>query len=397
MGISGDMNLAALIDLGVDQNYLLNELKNIHLQGYQVAITKEIKKGIHGTKVVVHTEPAPSSHSSLLVQSHQHQHVHRGMKEIRELITKSKLNDHIKSMSLHMFNLIAEAEGQIHNKSVDEVHFHEVGAVDSIVDIVGAAICLDFLKPDKIMSSSVQLGGGMVKCEHGLFPVPAPATAEILKGKPVKQGAVSFETTTPTGAAILAANANEFGDVHSFSIEKIGYGLGHKDADIPNVLRVFWANDDNHSTYVSEKQMMLETNIDDMSPESYDAIMQILFDHGALDVTLTPVIMKKSRPAITLSVLCAKDKLDVLADIVLKQTTSIGVRYYEVIRQILERKIESIDTPYGKVRVKLSGSHGLFFKAKPEYEDCVRISKETNKSISLVMSELQQLSNQLLK
>jgi uncharacterized protein (DUF111 family) len=268
-GISGDMNLGAMVDAGVDGDYLIKELSKLQLDGeYKINIKKGMKKGISGTKVDViltHKEHADNDshedhghykdhnhhhddnhhHDGYNDHNHHHNHHcdlnhhHRNLKDIENIINGSTLNDHVKKSSINMFKRIAEAEGIVHGKPASEVHFHEVGAVDSIVDIVGSAIALDYLNVDKILASSVQVGGGFVTCAHGIIPVPAPATVEILKNIPVKSGIVPFETTTPTGAAILAENAAEFTDKMDFSIEKIGYGLGNRELDIPNVLRVY--------------------------------------------------------------------------------------------------------------------------------------------------------------
>ncbi|WP_331488046.1 nickel pincer cofactor biosynthesis protein LarC [Caminicella sporogenes] len=235
-GISGDMNLGALIDLGVDTDYLLKELSKLGLNSeYEIKIEKKNKNGIEGTKVDVILQHEHKKHHD---KKHHH-HVHRNLKDIEEIINSSTLNDSIKKLSISMFMKIAEAEAKVHGKTLYEVHFHEVGAIDSIIDIVGAAICIDYLKPDKIAASHVQVGGGFVECAHGLIPVPAPATVEILKGIPIKSGIVSFETTTPTGAAILAVNVDEFTDKVDMAIEKVGYGVGSRDLEIPNVLRVY--------------------------------------------------------------------------------------------------------------------------------------------------------------
>lgn len=252
-GISGDMNLGAMIDIGVDKEYLLKELSKLNISDeYEIKIKKDMKKGIQGTKVDVilkheHTHDNKEDHNGHCNNIHEgehhhehlHEHVHRNLKDIEDIINGSTLNDNVKKLSLNMFMKVAKAEGKVHGKPLDEVHFHEVGATDSIIDIVGAAICLDYLKVDKIMASNVELGGGFVKCAHGLIPVPAPATVEILKGIPVKSGVVPFETTTPTGAAILSGNVDEFSEIKEFLIDKIGYGIGQRDVDIPNVLRVY--------------------------------------------------------------------------------------------------------------------------------------------------------------
>jgi uncharacterized protein (TIGR00299 family) protein len=252
-GISGDMNLGALIDLGVDKNYLINEISKLNLDFEDEAeIEKALKSGISGTKVDVilknhyheHHEDSEShirSHEEPYDKENNHvqEHHHRNLDDIKNIINHSSLKGSIKQLSIDIFMKVAEAEALVHNKPINEVHFHEVGAIDSIIDIVGAAICLDYLKVDKILASSVQVGGGFVKCAHGIIPVPAPATVEILRNIPIKSGIVQFETTTPTGAAILAANVEEFTDKVDFSIEKIGYGIGHRDLEIPNVLRVY--------------------------------------------------------------------------------------------------------------------------------------------------------------
>lgn len=268
-GISGDMNLAALIDLGVPKEYLMQELSKMKLDSeYKLIIDTSVKHGITGTRVdvILNNELSHDTHVSEQalhghnndhthhhgehihdhehshkehVHHHEHKHHHRNLKDIEEIINSSDLSDKVKKLSLDMFMKVAEAEAKVHGKELYEVHFHEVGAIDSIVDIVGAAICLDYLKVDKIIASPVQVGGGFVKCAHGLMPVPAPATVEILKNIPISVGIVQFETTTPTGAAILAANAHEFTSKIDFSIKKVAYGIGHRDLEIPNVLRVY--------------------------------------------------------------------------------------------------------------------------------------------------------------
>ena len=373
-GISGDMNLAAMIDLGVPAEHLQSELNKLHLSGYEIKISKDSRHGIFGTRVDV----------VLAVHHHQkqsHHHEHRGIIEIRQIIGNSQLSPIIKKTSMDIFEKIAVAESKIHNKGIDDIHFHEVGAIDSIIDIVGAAICIDYLKPDKIMASSVQLGGGFVECEHGTFPVPAPATAEILQHIPVKTGAVPFETTTPTGAAILATLVNEFTDHANFIIEKTAYGIGHKDAEIPNVLRVYQAHE-SISTKPEDRSLMIECNIDDMNPESYEYIMEQLLYMGIHDVFLENIIMKKSRPAVKLSVLCSAQRSNEIIQFLLKETSTLGVRFYEVNRTILDRTVKNVETSIGSVKIKYSALNNKIIKAKPEYDDCVRISRE--KSIPLL-------------
>lgn len=250
-GISGDMNLGALLDLGVDEACLRRDLSKLNLETeYELQVKKDNKKGITGTRVDVVLNKA--GHVYKHGDHHQHEeqagmesgngrihHEHRSLRDIENIITNSSLGDRVKKLSLSIFIKVAEAEAKVHGKPLYEVHFHEVGAIDSIIDIVGAAVCLDYLRADKIMASPVQVGGGFVKCAHGIIPVPAPATVEILKNIPVKSGIVPFETTTPTGAAILAANVGTFTDHMDFSVERIGYGIGHRELEIPNVLRIY--------------------------------------------------------------------------------------------------------------------------------------------------------------
>jgi pyridinium-3,5-bisthiocarboxylic acid mononucleotide nickel chelatase len=298
---------------------------------------------------------------------------------------------------------VAEAEAKIHGKALMDVHFHEVGALDSIVDIIGSAICLDYLKVDKVMSASVELGGGFVKCAHGLFPVPAPATAEILKGMPVKLGAVQVETTTPTGAAILAATVDEFTDKKEFTINKVAYGIGHRDTTIPNVLRVYLGEIEEKSAFhqvaveandkAYEEAYVIECNIDDMNPEAYDYVMEKLFSIGAMDVFMTPIIMKKGRPAIKLSVLCDINLEEKITEIILKETTTLGVRKYKVCKTMLNREFSTVSTKYGEVTVKASLLNGEIIKFKPEYDDCKRLANERNVSLSEVYLEVNKQLN----
>lgn len=390
-GISGDMNLAALIDLGVPVDYLRQELKKLPVGGWEIEALPAQKKGIYGTQVNVRevqstTFSISSISPSLSVKSEgqhavvQTSHEHRGLREIREIIERSTLSDSVKQLAMNMFERVAVAEAKIHGTTPDKVHFHEVGAIDSIVDTVGAAICIDFLKPDRIQSSTVELGSGFVKCAHGVFPVPAPATAEILKDIPVNIGGALFETTTPTGAAILAANVHSFGPLKNARILKTAYGIGHKDAEKPNVLRVIWAETaiDTSSEFESDSLIELSCNIDDMNPEWFDWIMEKLQSLAVNDVWITPVLMKKSRPAHQLNVLCSSGQFDQVTALILRETPAIGLRYHTVERKKLIRRIEVIDTLWGPVRIKITGSRSGDFKYKPEYEDCKRIALENN-------------------
>lgn len=426
-GISGDMNLGALVDLGVDQDYLINQLSKLHLDTeYQIMIKKEIKMGISGTKVKVilhhdshahdsedkhghgshnhaHSHPHhhPDDHSNQAACSHHHSsqhqidhHVHRNLKDIEAIIRGSSLDELVKIRSIDMFRRIAQAEAKIHGKPLDEVHFHEVGAIDSIVDIVGAAIALDYLKVDRIMASPVQVGGGFVKCAHGLFPVPAPATTELLKGIPIKSGLVPFETTTPTGAVILAANVQQFTEKMRFSIEKIGYGIGHRDLEIPNVLRVYlgeWEEEIQTDHETKDDQYLLETNIDDMNPELFSYIEEELFKAGALDVFRTPIIMKKGRSAIKLSILVNKMNEYHVQRVVFRETTSLGLRKITVDKIMLRREFITVMTKYGEIRVKNSYYEGKPVKYKAEYDDCKKAAREYGVPIAEIYRQVDQV------
>ncbi len=407
-GISGDMNLAALIDLGVPKEYLIQELLRLNLNSeIEIKIERSAKLGITGIRVdvILKDEFNEKTHiSEQVLQKHKHEHLdhhsdeeghnhsehshehneehehhHRNLKDIEEIINSSDLSNKVKKLSLDMFMKVAEAEAKIHGKTLYEVHFHEVGAIDSIIDMVGAAICLEYLKVDKIMASTVQVGGGFVKCAHGIMPVPAPATVEILKDIPINTGIVQFETTTPTGAAILAANATEFTQKVDFSIKKIGYGIGHRDLEIPNVLRVYLG--EKEISEKQEEQYILETNIDDMNPELYGYVEEKLFEASALDVFKTSIFMKKGRPGIKLSVLvnekCEKNVLD----IIFEETTSIGVRKFKVEKIMLNREFSKVKTEYGDITIKKSYYKGKLVKFKPEYEECKTIAKEKNIAI----------------
>ncbi|NOR75333.1 MAG: nickel pincer cofactor biosynthesis protein LarC [Draconibacterium sp.] len=382
-GISGDMNLGALIDLGVDSNYLITELEKLNIEGFHLDIKVDQRRGITGTKAEVIIE-------------NQDNEKHRHLRHIEELINGSQLPEIVKTNSLKIFDLIAIAEAKVHNISKEKVHFHEVGALDSIADIVGAAICLDYLKVDKVMSSSIQLGGGTVKCAHGVMPVPAPATAEIVANVPIKTGLVNHEATTPTGAAILLATVDEFSDKIDFPITKTAYGIGNRDSEVPNVLRVYLCEDSSLVEDVStEEAIVLESNIDDMNPEHYNFILELLFKAGASDAWLVPIIMKKSRPANTLSILCKKELVEKMKEIVFTHSTSIGIREYGVKKNMLRREESVIKTTYGSVRIKYSFFNGKIVRSKSELEDCKALAEKHNISITEIEREVIKLTDKL--
>jgi len=364
-GISGDMNLGALVDLGVPAGHLEQELGKLNIEGFRLEVKRDMRKGISGTRVTV-------------VVEHPENEKHRHLRHIEELISASTLSDRIKRKSLDIFMKVAEAEAKVHNIDIQKVHFHEVGALDSIADIVGAAICQEYLEVDEIHASAIQLGGGMVKCAHGLMPVPAPATAEIVDGIPVKTGLVDYEATTPTGAAILAATVDSFSDRMEFSIARTGYGIGQRDGEIPNVLRVYLAESigDSGKDVMVEEALMLECNLDDMNPEHYTHVMDLLFAAGAAEVFISPVVMKKSRPGNVLSVLCNHDTVENIKEILFTETPSIGLREQPLKKNILRREIIVVTTKWGKVDVKRSYWKGRVVNEKPEFEQCRKLAME---------------------
>lgn len=390
-GISGDMNLGAMIDAGVDPQYLLSELSKLNVDDeFKLLINKDSRKGINGTKVDV-----------ILKHTHEDEHYihhHRNLKDIEKIINNSNITDKSKELSLKIFMEVAKAEAKVHGKSIDEVHFHEVGAIDSIIDIVGAAICFEYLRIDKIMSSTVEVGSGFVKCAHGILPVPAPATAEILKNIPIKSGGIPYEATTPTGAAILSAVVTEFTDNKTLNITKIAYGIGTKDeGNIPNVLRVFICEGENKLEASLELKKgnasILECNIDDMNPEFYSYVINKLLENGADDAFMTPIIMKKGRPAVMLSVLTKEETLEALEKIIFIETTTLGIRKYNVSKEMLIRKEEKIMTNFGEVNVKRAFLNGCQLKCKAEYEDCVKIATEQNLPLHEVYCQVNKALN----
>ncbi|MDD5722541.1 MAG: nickel pincer cofactor biosynthesis protein LarC [Syntrophales bacterium] len=378
-GISGDMNLGAMIDLGVDAEYLREELKKINLRGYRLKIYKTSRKSITGTKVDVLLD---GHHDN---DNHLHHHDHRNLSDIKQMIEGSGLNDRIKEWSMEIFMRVAKAEAKVHGKSISDIHFHEVGAVDAIVDIVGAAICRDKLAVDKIIFSPIEVGSGFVDCAHGRLPVPAPATVEILENVPIKSEGVPCELTTPTGAAIAVTFAEEFAVKKNFKILKTAYGIGNRDNEIPNVLRVFMGEiDENCYRDESRKAVIVETNIDDMNPEVYDHVISKLLRNGAMDAYLVPIIMKKNRPAVQMSVLCREEDVDTVIDIIFEETTTLGIRQYRVEKKMMDRKVVTVETPYGQVDIKLGVYKGKILKFKPEYDQCKKLAKENDLSLSKV-------------
>jgi pyridinium-3,5-bisthiocarboxylic acid mononucleotide nickel chelatase len=373
-GISGDMNLGAMIDLGIDKTFLVTELRKLNLAGWELLACEDQRHGIKGTKVTV--------------RQTRHEHAHRHLEDIEKIISDSSLDDKTKEVSRKIFMKIAVAEAKVHGIPLDHVHFHEVGAVDSIIDVVGAAICFTALNVDVVHVSTVELGGGFVNCDHGKLPVPAPATAEIIKGIPSKKGGVGFEATTPTGAAILAALGTDFTPGLPLKIEKTAYGVGQKENnEVPNLLRVFLGESDG-KTGTGHDALKLECNIDDMNPEFFDYISEKLFKCGASDVFLSNIIMKKGRPGIVLNVICEIEFADSVKSIIFTESTSLGIRSFPFRKDTLTRKFETVSSPFGEITVKRSYYKGEEVSCKPEYDECKRIAAESGIPIKEVYNNL---------
>lgn len=388
-GASGDMTLGALLHLGVSVNYLNAELEKLPIKGFEVKVQNVNKRGIEALKadVLVNEEDAP----------------HRGLTTIKNIINQSTLDERVKETAIKIFTKLGEAEAKIHGTTVDKIHFHEVGAIDAIVDIVGTAILIDKLQIDEVYASSIHTGTGLVKCEHGMMPIPAPATLELLKGVPIYSTEIKGELITPTGAAILSTLAKEFGRMPLMRIDKIGYGAGTKDLIIPNVLRVSLGYLEEVKDSISQEvlidhqqQWMLECNIDDMNHEFIDYIMDKLFQAGAKDVYITPIQMKKNRPALKLSVLYGREIEENVFSILFTETTSIGIRKYPVEKVMLARKTQSVETPWGSVDVKLAYYKGSLANIAPEYDQCRKLAEKTGLPIKYIYSEINSLVKNIL-
>ena len=417
-GISGNMFIGALLDLGVPFEYLKNEIDKLNIHGYELVYKKVDKLGIDSTYFNVklledehhthehchnhehnddlnedkhdHGDEHEHSHHHEHDQDnheHHHSHVHRNLNDINTIINGSDLSDYVKENSLKIFEYIARAESKIHGKSIDEVHFHEVGAIDSIIDAVGASVCLEYLKVNTMDASNIYKGHGFVNCAHGLFPVPAPATLEILNETSfeLKQSVVESELITPTGAAILATFAKPL--MSSYKSIKTSYGAGTKDFEIPNVLRISEIELKENKNKKTNEIFLLETNLDDITGEDLGYFMELCMNEGALDVFYTPIYMKKNRPAYKLSVITKRTNVKSMAKLIFKHTTSIGVRFTKYRRFEMDRTFEDIDTKYGKVTKKILKYEDIE-KESYEYEDLKKIATENNMSIEDVRLNL---------
>ncbi|MCH7986873.1 MAG: nickel pincer cofactor biosynthesis protein LarC [Acidobacteria bacterium] len=375
-GISGDMLLGALVDAGLSPAALESELRKLNLKDWSLSTERVQRGGLTATKLDFKISET---------------HHHRTWKKIRELIRASALAAPVQQRAELIFDRLAEAEAGVHGVAKNEVHFHEVGAMDSILDIVGASVAMEKLGIEKIVVSPLNLGSGSVETAHGTLPVPAPATAALLKNAPVYSTGVAAELVTPTGAAVVTALAAEYGPLPRMSVSAIGYGAGSRDLkEQANVLRVFLGERLEESRATDEPTVsIIEANLDDMSPQLGGYFMEQALAAGALDVFYTPVQMKKNRPGVLLTVICPSERVDALSEMVFQQTTTIGLRIYEARRRVLAREFVSVETPHGSVRMKVARLNGRVLNAAPEYDDCQRLAREKSVPLKQVLADAQ--------
>ena len=397
-GISGDMTLGALVDVGIEPGALRSELSRLKLDAeFSLDFEKASKHHITGTRAIVRTTESHqgdvnrTAESSEGADAHSHSHGHldethhhshhdhapsRHLSDIFAILEGSNLEAPIIDRAKQIFDRLAEAEAKVHNTSKDRIHLHEVSGIDSIVDIVGCVIGLNLLGIEEIYASPLALGSGFVRCAHGLMPVPVPGTMELLKGVEVRQTQIRKELVTPTGAAIITTLARGFGPMPEMAIDRVGYGAGARDLEEqPNLLRIC-LGEKKEDSLGSDQVCLIETNLDDMSPEIAGYLTELLFEKGALDVFLTSILMKKGRPATKLSLLVAPDLRESLTQVVLSETTTFGVRCHFVERSKLSRDFIEVQTRWGTVRAKRGFMDGKPIKTVPEYEDCKRIAEE---------------------
>ncbi len=387
-GASGDMVLGALLDAGLPLADLEAALGSLMIPGYRLSADHVLRSGLSATKFRL-IEPEgpgdPHDHGHGPGHGHAHpHHGHRSLSDIVALIERSSLDADSRARAIALFRRLAEVEAGIHQMPVERVHLHEVGALDSIIDIVGAVFGLQWFGADRIVSSPLNVGGGTVHSAHGVFPVPAPATLRLLEGVPVYSSGVQMETVTPTGALLVAGHAAEFGPMPAMRVERVGYGAGDRDLPgTPNVLRVIVGHDD--AVAHAERVVVVECEIDDMNPQIYGVLMEKLHAAGALEVFYTAVQMKKNRPGTLLTVVAPPDLRDVLTGIVFRETTTIGLRYQELLRACLDREIVVVETPVGPVRFKIARRGGEVLNASPEFEDCARAAAERSLPVKQVL------------
>lgn len=375
-GASGDMILGALIDAGLSPQRLREELKRLRIPAVRLKVRKVLKQGISGTQVIV--------------EGRNEKRSHRNLKEVLRIIKRSCVEKEVKEKSEEIFKRMASVEAKIHQIPMEEVHFHELGGLDSIVDIVGSVWGIRELGIEKIHVSKVNVGAGFVKCEHGILPVPAPATLSLMEGKPIYSSGVERELLTPTGAALLATLGSEFGSMPRIHVERIGYGAGRDDLPHPNLLRLVVGTSE--STSGKETVAVIETNIDDMNPQFYDYVMEKLLAMDVLEVFITPVLMKKNRPGHLLTVICSSEKLPSVAKFLFKETTTLGLRWHEEEREKTDREILPLRTKYGRIRFKWARWEGRVVNLSPEYDDCKRLALERGVPLKDVFEEAKRVA-----
>jgi uncharacterized protein (TIGR00299 family) protein len=363
------MILGATVAAGVDPNFLRQQLSLLPISGFSINFETVERSGLSATYARVETA---------------HEHSHRSITDIKAIIHGSDLSEAVKQRSVAIFTRLAEAEARVHNEPVDQVHFHEVGALDAIVDVVGAAICFDFLQIERFVCSPLHVGSGMVKMAHGQFPIPPPAVAELLKGVPFYATEIKGELLTPTGAAIITTVCTEYGPIPPLKTAATGYGAGTREyQDFPNVLRVL-VGESEASEASDERLWMLETNLDDASPQIIGHFMDRVLELGALDCFFTPVQMKKNRPGVLLSVLCGREEKEAVMKLLFTETTTLGVRSYEVTRRALQRSVVRVETQYGPIDVKVAHLEGRVVNEMPEFEQCRLAAAKANVPLKIV-------------
>ncbi len=371
-GASGDMILGALIDAGVPAEKLTEMLDGLNLDEFELKADSINKNGFQATKVdILVGEQPPERH----------------LKEILDVINNSSLPLSIQNQAIRIFKNIASVEAGIHNKPIDQIHLHELGGTDTIVDVTGALLALDFLEVSHIYASPIPLGSGFITGAHGQIPLPAPATLGLLKGVPVRQTEIKAELITPTGAALLAELVDDFSPPPEMKVNALGYGAGTRDLPIPNLLRVMIGETEETGDQIREQLILLESNLDDMNPEIYPYIMESLFDAGALDVCLVSVQMKKNRPGTQIQILSEVEKAKEMREILFKETSTLGIRQRLIDRYSLPRIIHEVSTSLGMIRIKVAGEGTKNQKASPEFEDCQKIARENNIPIQQVYQE----------
>ena len=376
-GISGDMTLGALIDAGLPLGELKRALGSLAVAGYDISTKRVLRAGVSATQFVVHEHQ----------HDHDHHHPHRHLAAIFKLIDGSALSPARRDRAKLLFQRLAEAEASIHQMPIEKVHLHEVGALDSIIDIVGAVFGLEWFGADRIVASALNVGGGMVDTAHGHFPVPAPATVKLLGDAPIYGGSVQQELVTPTGALIVSSYASSFGPIPRMTVEHVGYGAGGRDIpSTPNVLRVVVGRAEGEGHAQAERVSVIECEIDDMNPQIFGVAMDRLYAAGALDVFYVSVQMKKNRPGTLLTVVAPPERRAALADVIFRETTTIGLRHYDVDRECLRREIVHVETPIGAVRFKVAWRDGRIINAVPEFDDCVRLATAHNLSVKDVQA-----------